>query len=424
MTISPPKNLLDHFSASDIRGIAQLATEATVGVTRIAEGLHRSVWDTIGLPGGHTPGRTRGITGLVYASVRGVTRLVDKSIAATFDGLHPWLESAESPKPGTPQREALLAALNGVMGDRLVASRSPFAIPMTLRYQRQELNWQALPPMPEATSKVLLLIHGLCVNDVQSHGEHRQHVTDHGEALTSALGYTPVYLRYNSGLHISQNGHELSNQLERLVRHWPVAIEELAVVAHSMGGLLIRSAIDDAEQRSLHWLGQLSHIAFLGTPHHGAPLERAGNWLDVILGSTPYSAPFTKLSQLRSSGITDLRYGYVTDGDWQDHDRFHRRPDTRQVVPLPKGVACHTFAATTAAKRSTLTDRLTGDGLVPLRSALGEHDDPRRTLAFAKESQWIAYRMGHMELLSSPEVTRQLVRWLASTKARETALRG
>ena len=93
--------------------------------------------------------------------------------------------------------------------------------------------------MPEATGKVLVLIHGLCVNDLQRHARLRQdeHAVDHGEALASALGYTPVYLCYNSGLRTSQNGRELAAHLERLVTHWPVPVDELTVVAHSMGGL-------------------------------------------------------------------------------------------------------------------------------------------------------------------------------------------
>ncbi|MDO8252750.1 MAG: alpha/beta hydrolase [Rhodoferax sp.] len=412
-----------HLRTSDIRAIAQLATQATAGVSRIAEGVHQSVWRTVGVPGGAMPGQTRGITGVVYKSVRGVTRLLGQGVDSVLARLQALLASPDDAMPGTPQREAVLAALNGVMGDRLAASNSPLATPMTLRYRGEALNWQALPPAPELTGKVLLLIHGLCMNDLQWRTQGRGHegkkepALDHGEALASALGYTPVYLRYNSGLHISQNGHQLSSLLEQLLTHWPNPIEELSVVAHSMGGLLIRSAFHYAEQEALHWPAQLKNMVFLGTPHHGAPLERAGNWVDVILASTPYTAPFTMLGQLRSAGITDLRYGYVLDVDWQGHSRFRRKADSRQVVPLPAGVACYAVAATSAAKRSTLTrhrlmDAVIGDGLVPVPSALGQHEEPRRSLAFAKTSQWIAYRTNHLGLLNSPAVTRQLVQWL------------
>ncbi len=410
----PSENPLNHLRASDIRGAAQLATQATAGVTRIAEGVHRSVWDTMGVPGGKEPGLTRGITGLVYKSVYDGTLLVGKGVDAVLAKLQPFLESVEKDKPDTPERERMLAALNGVMGDRLVAGRSPFVTPMTVRYRGHVLNLQALPPMPQATGKVLLLIHGLCMNDLQWRVQHEGFGFDHGENLESTHGYTPVYLRYNSGLHTSQNGRELSAQLEQLVTHWPTRIEDLTVVAHSMGGLVTRSAFHYAMQEALSWPGRLKHIVFLGTPHHGAPLERAGNWVDVILGSTPYSAPFAKLGQLRSAGITDLRYGHVVDEDWYGHPRFCRKPDSRQVVPLPEGVACFTVAATTATKRSPLADRLIGDGLVPLNSALGHHKDERRNLVFEDASQLIVYRTNHLELLSSPEVSRQMVEWLGA----------
>ena len=198
-----------------------------------------------------------------------------------------------------------------------------------------------------------------------------------------------------------------------MLAQWPVAVEEFSVLVHSMGGLVIRSAVHCATQQRMGWPRHLKNIAFLGTPHHGAPLERAGNWLDVILGSTPYTAPFARLAKLRSAGVTDLRYGHVLDADWQGRDRFARSPDRRTPLPLPEGVRCFTVAATTAAKRSLLAERLVGDGLVPLRSALGQHDEARRTLAFATDAQLVVYRTNHMQLLDSPQVAQQLLRWFA-----------
>ncbi len=449
----PTKNPLKHLRASDARAVAQLATQATTGVVNIAEGVHQSVWQTLGVSGGKAPGQTGGLTGLVYQSVRGVTQIVGKSLDAVLARLQPVFEAADHAPPETPQREAVLAALNGVLGDRLATSHSPLATRMTLRHHGGDfsgaLNWQALPPGLKAGSKVLVLIHGLCMNDLQWQTRHKaqppyeaghaagdgaERGFDHGAALASALGYTPVYVRYNTGLHTSQNGAEFSQLLEQLVAHWPVPVEELTVVAHSMGGLVTRSALHQATHQAidnaahqppapsgksgksgktvLRWPALMKNIVFLGTPHHGAPLERAGNWVDVVLGSTRYSKPFARLAQLRSVGITDLRYGHVLEEDWQGHDRFRKKPDSRLHVPLPEGVACFTAAATTAAKRGSLADRLIGDGLVPLHSALGLHDDPQRSLRFAKKSQLIAYRMNHMQLLSSPAVAQQMVVWL------------
>lgn len=417
MTRTASKNPLDHLRGSDLRGIAQLATQATAGVTRLAEGVHQSVWNAIGVADGDAPGRTRGITGLVYKTVHDATLAVGNGVDAVLAGLEPLFNSQTDAAPGTPQREAALAALNGVLGDHLESTDNPLAIPMTVRYRGAALNWEALPPMPEATGRVLLLVHGLCLSDLQWHAQHwhAQHqgqAIDHGAALASARGYTPVYLRYNSGLHTSQSGRELSAQLEQLIAHWPTPIEELSVMGHSMGGLVARSAVHQAQQEARCWPALLENLVFLGTPHHGAPLERAGNWIDIALGRGLHTAPFAKIGKLRSAGITDLRYGHLVAEDWRGRDRFRRRPDSRRIVPLPEGVACYTVAAALAARRGTLADRLVGDGLVPLLSALGQHDEPHRSLAFPKASQRIAYGMNHLGLLGSPDVTHQLVRWL------------
>lgn len=415
MTSSTYKKLAKHLSASDIRGITQLVTQATTGLASMVEDVHHTVLSTIGVHNSNAPDQTRGITGFIYKSVRNVTSLVGKGIDKVLASLQPLLESTEDTKVATPQREAVIAALNGVMGDLLAASHNPLAIPMTLRYQGKVLNWDDLPPMPEVKSKVLLLIHGLCMNDLQWHAKYKGQEVNQGEVLAMALGYTPIYLRYNSGLHVSQNGRELSSHLEKLVTHWPTPIEELTIIGYSMGGLLTRSAFHYGKQANLSWTNYLKNIVFLGTPHHGAPLERAGNWVDAVLGSTRYSAPFSHLGKLRSAGITDLRYGNVLDEDWHGHDRFHRKPDNRQIVPLPKGVACYSVAATIAGKRSVIADRLVGDGLVPLHSALGQHDHIERNLVFAKGAQWIAYHTNHLKLLSNPKVTQQMVEWLTPT---------
>ena len=416
---SPSRQPLRHVRPSDLRAVAQLATQATRGVARIAEGVHQSVWSSMGVPGS-APGQTRGLTGFVYRAVHSVTEMVGKGLQAGLTKLEPLLVSLMDAPPETPEREAVLAALNGVMGDRLQQSNNPLATPMSLSHQGHAL---LLPERPlhvsNATGKVLLLIHGLCMNDLQwrAQGSARKDgtpapVVDHGAALAAQLGYAPVYLRYNTGLHTSQNGQELAAKLEQLLAGWPVRVEELTIVAHSMGGLVSRSAVYYAQQRGLHWPSSLKNLVFLGTPHHGAPLEKAGNWIDVVLGATPYSRPFARLGQLRSAGITDLRFGHVLDADWEGRDRFRRGPDRRQPLPLPAGVHCFTAAATKAGQRSLLAERVLGDGLVPLPSALGQHNEPQHRLAFDKANQWVGYRMNHWDLLSSPEVTQQIVRWL------------
>ena len=397
---------LRQLRVTDLRGVARLATQATTGVTHITECVHQSVLGTMGLPGGKEVGRTRGLTGLVYQGIRGVTRLVDVSLQAALLRLEPFLERGANAAL-SPEREAVLSALNGVMGDRLAEDGNPLALTMELRQQGRVIDLAALHASGQATGKVLLLVHGLCMNDLQwLRAGH-----DHGAHLAQALGYTPVYVRYNTGLHTSINGGELAGRIEALLADWPVPVQELNVLVHSMGGLVVRSAVQQAVQGGLQWPGRLRKLVFLGTPHHGAPLERAGNWVDVILGSTPWSRPFARLGHLRSAGITDLRYGHVQEADWQGHDRFRKRPDARHHLPLPPGVACYTVAATLARQRSPLAERLVGDGLVPLRSALGQHEQAERTLEFPKSHQYVAYGLGHMALLEDAQVAQQLVRW-------------
>ena len=414
------QNPFKHLRSTDLRGLAKLATQATLNVTKIAEGVTQSVWSTLGAPSGKSAHETRGITGLVYKSIQGVAQMVGKGAESLLTSLQPLLDKIDSEPQESAPREAVLAALNGVMGDRLVESDNPLATPMTLRFMNEALNWEAMPDTALLTGKVLIVIHGLCMNDLQWTVQHEGKSFNHAETLATKLGYTPVYVRYNTGLHASQNGQTLSNQLELLSALWPTPLTEISVLVHSMGGLVTRSAVHAAQQSKRQWVKKLKNIVFLGTPHHGAPLEKAGNWIDVLLGVTPYSAPFKKLVELRSSGITDLRFGYVLDSDWlnQDHqDRF--KPKTRQEqvdrahLPLPEGVACFTVAATLAAKRNLLADRLIGDGLVPLNSALGVHSDPKRSLAFAKSSQMVVYRTNHMAMLGRAEVGEQLVDWLS-----------
>lgn len=397
---------------SDLRGTARLAVQATAGVTRIVEGVHQSVLTRLGLPGWAGPGQSRGLTGMVYRGIHGVTHLVDQGLQATLLRLEPWLDrvmpgqDADGP---LAERDAVLSALNGVMGDRLAADANPLALDMELRQDGQALDLDALRASSAATGKLLLLVHGLCMNDRQwLRAGH-----DHGLHLARSLGYTPVHVRYNTGLHTSVNGRQLADLIERLVAAWPVPLEAFSVLAHSMGGLVVRAACHSGNQAGHSWPRQLQRIVFLGTPHHGAPLERAGHWVDGLLGSSSFSRPFSRLARLRSAGITDLRYGHVLDEDWQGHDRFRRQPDRRTVLPLPSGVACFTVAATLAARRSRVADRLLGDGLVPLHSALGVHDDPARCLAFPRAHQYLAFRTGHMDLLSDAGVADRLVQWMA-----------
>ena len=416
---TPPRKarpaLLRHFRPTDLSAAAQLANQATHGVIDLVEGVHRSVHSQLGLSKQAAPEQTGGLTGQIYRGIRGVAALVGQGVEGLLGVLVPMLEDPVADPEVSPQREAVLAALNGVLGDRLAATGNPLAQAMVFRFGGANLKLGAPQLLeqqlgPAASSHLVLLIHGLCMND----GQWLRDGHDHGAHLAQALGCTPVYLRYNSGRHTSENGRDLALLLEQLVAAWPVPLQRLTLVGHSMGGLVARSAVHAARSAELPWAGLLRELVFLGTPHHGAPLERAGHGVDVLLGATPFTAPFTRLGKLRSAGITDLRHGHVLDADWQGRDRFGSAEDHRVPLPLPEGVACFTVAATLAGQRGLLADRLTGDGLVPLNSALGRHTDSARQLVFARDSQRIVYRTGHLALLSSPVVAQQLTTWLGA----------
>jgi hypothetical protein len=396
-----------HIRFSDLRGFARLAVQATGGLTDLVEAMHRTIAHPAGWRAPPTPGRTRGITGLVYRSIGGVTRLVGGSLDAILAQLTPALDGPGS----SPEREAVLAALNGVLGDYLAVSDNPLAIGMSLRRNGRPLaldNHALRTVIPQASPKVAVLAHGLCMNDRQ--WSRQRH--DHGGALARDLGYTPVYLHYNSGLHTSVNGLAFAALLEVLIEQWPVPVAELAVIAHSMGGLVARSACHYGAEAGHHWPRHLRQLVFLGTPHHGAPLERGGNWVDVLLGAAPYSAPFARLGKIRSAGITDLRYGNLRTEDWEGRDRFARGRDTRLHTPLPSHVRSYAVAASIGKKPSHFSDRLVGDGLVPVNSALGIHKESDRCLAFPKSGQWVGYGMNHLDLLSRRAVYEQIRRWL------------
>jgi len=396
--------------ASDLQGLGRLAVEATRGVTSVVEAMHTTISPVQALLlGKPEEGRAGGVTGLVYQTIRGVAGLVGTGLDAVLGELAPLLGETAS----FAEREAVVAALNGVLGDHLAESDNPLATPMDLRRggQRLELRREALQAaIPAATGKLLVLVHGSSLNDLL--WTRRGH--DHGAALERDLGYTAVYLRYNSGLHVSTNGRALAELLERLVAEWPVPIEELTLLAHSMGGLVCRSACHAAEAAGQRWPRELRRMVFLGTPHHGAPLERGGSWVDLLLGVSRYSAPLAKLGKIRSAGVTDLRFGSVLDEDWGGRDRFEHGEDPRTPVPLPAGVACYAIAASTAAAEG---GALPGDGLVPIDSALGRHARPEMTLAIPEERRAVVFGTSHLDLLASPEVYEVLRGWLSSGSA-------
>ncbi len=399
-----------HLLPSDLREAARLATTATIGLTDLVEALHGVVASGPGPLGRRPDGRTRGLTGLVYRSVRGVTRAAGAGVDALLGRLVPLL----GPPASSAERDAVLAALNGVLGDHLAATGSPLAIAMEVRHGERTVVPSTGPlrgTVAGASGRLLLLVHGLCMSERAWDRAGTGTGAPFAE-LAGGLGATGLRLRFDSGLHVSTNGRRLAGQLETLVETWPCPVEEVSIVAHSLGGLVARSAVHYGRAAGHRWPARLRSLVFLGTPHHGAPLERIGHLAQLALEATPWSAPFARLGKVRSEAITDLRHGSLLDEDRAGRDRFARGRDDRVHVPLPAGVRCFAVAASAGRRRGLHGEVLLGDGLVPVASALGRHAEPARTLAFPDSRTRVFSGMKHLDLLSRPEVAGQVGAWL------------
>jgi len=403
--VSQPRPLSGRLA--DAHGVSRLAVTAVTEVTEIVENLHGNIVRLSPIVGRKEPKPLAGIPGLVYRSIFGVTRLVGFGLDTAFA-----LGTRHAGKaPSSQRRDALLAVLNGVVGDHLAATDNPLAIAMGFRLdgRRLKLNRRALAAaFAPAGRRLVVLLHGLCRDD---RGWQREG-HDHGASLARDLGYTPVYLHYNSGRHVSTNGREFSGLMDRLIREWPEPVEELVVVAHSMGGLVARSACHYGELAGHEWVRRLKRMIFLGTPHHGSPFERAGHWTEILLGISPYTAPLSTLGALRSAGITDLRFGSVLDEDWMRR-RGVQTHDPRRFVPLPPRVKCYAIAASRRPDPGRRKKRLAGDGLVPVTSALGQHREDALALPIPRARKRVFYGLKHLDLLGSREVYEQIRAWMA-----------
>jgi pimeloyl-ACP methyl ester carboxylesterase len=406
-----------------LRGVGRLAFDGLGGLTSVVEQMHETIarrpapWSRSSADPRATHAHGP-IAVAVYAAIRGVEAVLaeglERSLAVLGDA------------PGAPRHAdvptAAVAALNGVCGDYLEDTGNPLAIPMTFTTPGHELE-----PTPDAlartlsgaSSRIVLLVHGLGLSERCWRRRGRPCL---GERLRDERGFTPVYLRYNTGRHVSTNGRELAEALERLVAAWPMPVSSLVLVGHSMGGLVIRSACRYGEQEGRAWLDRLTHAVYLGTPHHGSPLEKGGHLLDRLLRISPYSAPLA-LGRLRSAGIRDLRHGDLLHEDWQGREAGRPAPDSRPPVPLAVGVE-HCFAAATIGRRpSDLRGRLLGDLLVRAGSAVGTRVAGSETAPVRSERRRIFHSMNHFDLLDHPAVQRQVVEWLDSAPPRGGAVR-
>ncbi len=341
-------------------------------------------------------------------AVDGVRRLVTRGSLGTIRGVHRVVEvvtdaavevaAAALPAPDRPASEARLpmrsdegvslrlvsdaavAFVNGAVGDHLHARGSPLAIAMSLRHGDRYLELDAAgvrDAVPGATSKIAVFVHGLgttewswCLHAAEYHGDP---AASFGTMLARDLGYTPVFVRYNGGRHVSENGRDLASRIEALVAAWPVPVEELVLVGHSMGGLVARSACEHGRRAAHAWLAPLRRVFSLGTPHHGADLERLGHLAGALLEAidTPGTRIPGRLVNGRSAGVKDLRHGSLVDEDWLGRDPDAVVADRPSEVPLIDGVRYYFLSATITEDPTHPLGRLVGDMLVRVGSASG-----------------------------------------------------
>ncbi|TDG11818.1 alpha/beta hydrolase [Seongchinamella unica] len=390
------------------RGGTRLLFDSIAGITTTVESMHRKIARTA-VPWPVAEDRAHGaIAAAVYRLILGVNDGLRQGVDWTF-GQTP--EALRSGRESAAEVRAI-AALNGVCGDHLEATDNPLGTDMQLRTAQQRLVLE--PPLlreaiPEASGHLVVLVHGLSMSEL---GWRRRGRPCIDEQLGNDLGYTPLFLRYNSGRHISTNGREFASMLQALCDNWPVPVESLSLIGHSMGGLVIRSTCRYAQLDGRDWLHLLRRVVCLGTPHHGSPLEQAGHAFEQAMRRVPYAEPML-FGKLRSAGIKDLRHGNLLDEDWQGHDPDAPRPDSRQAVPLLNGVDYYFAAASLGRNQFDPLGHLLGDLLVRADSAVGLHRDELRRLDIRPEHCRVFHGRNHFDLLDDPQVHQQVIDWFS-----------
>jgi pimeloyl-ACP methyl ester carboxylesterase len=311
----------------------------------------------------------------------------------------------------TPRGSALIAAVTGLRGDALEAEGSPLCQPMAVRVKGEPVPLEPFAlgeAFPDASPRVVVFVHGLMTTEFSWElGGHERF----GDRLAREIGCTPVYVRYNSGRHISENGRSLSELMEELVAAWPLDVEQIALVGHSMGGLVARSACCHATEDDADWARLMTHSISLGSPHMGAPLEQAVHVLSAGLAKLPETRPFANFLRRRSGGIRDLRRGSLVDEDWRDCDPDALRGAACAEIPLMEG-ATHCFVSATVTRSDRHpVGRLIGDTLVLVPSASGR--SRTRRIPFEDEYGMHLGGASHFALLYHPAVYARLRDWLS-----------
>jgi pimeloyl-ACP methyl ester carboxylesterase len=292
------------------------------------------------------------------------------------------------------------------------ARGSALALEMTLRRGGRDVapTHEALSQAyPEATPRVAVFVHGLFeTDDAWKLGADR-HIP-YGPGLQAELGYTPLYVRYNTGRHVSENGRELAAQLGEITRSWPVEVEEIAMIGHSMGGLVSRSACHYAVDQE--WPSKVRHVFTLGTPHRGAPLEQAATAATAALARLPETRGFAQALDARSSGIKDLGHGYLVDEDWLDRDPEAFFQQAGSEIPFLSCANHYFVCATLSREADAPAGRIVGDLLV-LRPSAWAHEGRGQRMHFPVEHYHHVGGANHFDLLNHPAIYEQICKWLA-----------
>lgn len=288
------------------------------------------------------------------------------------------------------------AIVSGFLGEWLHQRQNPLAFTMDLRYQSKVLD-TADPALADARPTLIVLIHGL--TELETIFDYPERPGEnYATELAEQLNATPLSLRYNSGRPISANGVAFDKLLAELVENWPVPVQRLILIGHSMGGLITRSACYSASQRPSPWLGKLESCVYIGSPHEGSWLAKAAHKSADILGKAPrdYLRAVADFLNVRSPGIHNLTEGNI-----------HPDHETLQQPPLVEGVCHYAVAGLLASQSHHPVNRLFGDALVQEASAKGAHQTGWKLTGTA-----VFPRIDHIRLSHDPLVYRQLQEWL------------
>ncbi len=351
------------------------------------------------------------ISGAVYTGIGSCTVSLGRMAAQALadSGSRPLRSLSPTPVGG-----GMIAVIDGLIGDELERKRSVLQEPMSVRVDGRVVRCRRsalAEAFPRATRRLVVFVHGLMGTEFPWSWWAAENGGTYGTRLARDLNMTPVYVRYNTGRHISENGRSLAEMLEELVAEWPTEVDEVAVIGHSMGGLVSRSACYQAAELEHAWVRRVRHSISLGSPHMGAPLAQAVHYAAAGLYRVPEMRPLAGLLRRRSGGIRDLRQGSLVDEDWRDCDPDVLRVKACKEIPLLEG-ATHCFIAATVMRgEHHPLSRLIGDTLVLQPSASGR--SRTRRIPFEAEYGMHLGPAHHLALLNHPVVYDRLRQWLS-----------